>query len=432
MKGMLPFSYASRNLGRSPLRLVLSVGGAAMVVLLVMAGAGFALGMDASLRSSGTHGNVILLGAGSEESVERSEIKPGTAGVIAASLPGIRTLAGQPIVSSEINVPLPLEVMERVGASGGTSGGPAGAGTPSDDENRWRKGADRHEDRRSARDLAIVRGVTPAAFLVHPQVRMTSGRAPDPGANEVIMGSSALRRAGLDAAAVARAIRNDGSGGPMLSIDGRPLQVVGTFEAPATVLDGEVWMPINDLLMLTQRETISAVIVALEPGADAADVDAFAQRRIDLELSALTELDYYASQSAFYRPVRIMVLASAALVAAGAMLGGLNTMYAAFASRVREIAMLQCLGFGRGAIIVGLLQESLLASMAGALAATAIAILALDGLNVEFSMGTFGIVVDERVVALGLLAGVLVGTAGCIVPALRCLRMEIPAALKSE
>lgn len=403
MMGMLPFSYASRNLGRSPLRLALSVGGAAMVVLLVMAGAGFALGMDASLRSSGTHGNVILLGAGSEESVERSEIKPGTAGVIAASLPGIRTLAGQPIVSSEINVPLPLDVMQRGG-----------------------------EDRRSARDLAIVRGVTPAAFLVHPQVRMTSGRAPDPGANEVIMGNSAMRRAGLDAAAVARAIRNDGSGGPMLSIDGRPLQVVGTFEAPATVLDGEVWMPINDLLMLTQRETISAVIVALEPGADAADVDAFAQRRIDLELSALTELDYYASQSAFYRPVRIMVLASAALVAAGAMLGGLNTMYAAFASRVREIAMLQCLGYGRGAVIASLLQESLLASMAGALAAAAIAILTLDGLNVEFSMGTFGIVVDERVVALGLLAGALVGTAGCIVPAIRCLRMEIPAALKSE
>ncbi len=414
MPRLLPFSYATRNLGRSSSRLMLSVGGAALVVLLVMAGAGFALGMDTALRSSGTPGNMILLGAGSEESLERSEIKQGTAGVIAASIDGIEQMAGQSLVSSEIHVPLPLRAL--------ASGEDPGALRPVTEDRATR----------SSRDLAIVRGVSHTAFLVHPQVRMTSGRAPSPGADEIIMGASALRRAGLDVSQVRSAIRNDGSGGPIMVIDARPLRVTGTFEAPSTVLDGEVWMPINDLLVLTQRETVSAVLVALTPATDPDDVHAFAQRRIDLELSAISEVDYYASQSAFYRPVRIMVLASAALVAAGALLGGLNTMYAAFASRVREIGMLQCLGFTRLAVVTSLLQESLLASMAGALVAVAVAIAALDGISIEFSMGTFGIVVDERVVVLGLASGALVGIAGCIVPAIRCLRLAIPSALKSD
>ncbi len=223
-----------------------------------------------------------------------------------------------------------------------------------------------------------------------------------------------------------------GGNGPQVTIDARVLRVVGLFEAPGTVMDGEVWMPLTDVLVLTQRETVSAVVLALRPGAEAADVDDFAQRRIDLELSAIPELDYYAAQSAFYRPVRVMVLASAVLVAAGALMGGLNTMYAAFAGRVRELGMLQVLGYTRGAVVCSLLQESLLASLSGALVAVAAALLFVDGISIQFSMGTFGIAIDERVVALGFAAGVLVGVAGCIVPAVRCLRLPIPAALKSE
>ncbi|MFO0784605.1 MAG: FtsX-like permease family protein [Phycisphaerales bacterium] len=409
MAGLLPFVYASRNLSRSPARLLLSVGGAALVVALVMAGAGFALGMDAALRSSGTPGNVILIGSGSEESIERSEVSPATAGVVAASVDGIRTVAGQPLVSSEVHVALPVQVAGAAAAA-----------------------SERDEDQRTSRDLAMVRGVTPAAFLVHPQVRMVAGRAPLAGANEVMLGTTAAKRLGLDPAQLQRSLKDDGTGGPELAVDNRTLRVTGLFTAPATVMDGEVWAPLTDLLVLTQRDTISTVIIGLEPTAHAADVEAFAQRRIDLELTAMPETAYYAGQSAFYRPVRIMVLASAALVAAGALLGGLNTMYAAFASRVREIGMLQCLGYSRTAVVVSLLQESVLASMAGALIGVAVAALALDGLSIDFSMGTFGIAVDHRVVVLGLLAGLLVGVAGCVVPALRCLRLPLPVSLKTD
>ena len=405
MLRLLPISYAARNLGRSPSRLMLSVGGAALVAILSMAGAGFAIGMASALRASGQERNVVLLGAGSEESVERSEISQSSAGVVAASLNGIAMFDGRPLASPEINVALAVMLRNNDNAA------------PSAD---------------SAEHIGLVRGMTPTAFIVHPQARLVAGRAPQPGANEVALGASAARSAGISPDVLATMLTDTGSGGPEVIVDTRPFRVVGLIRAPGTVIDGETWMPLSDALVLTQRDTISAVIITLSPDASASDVTDFAQRRIDLELSAISEPAYYASQSAFYRPVRIMVLASAVLVALGALLGGLNTMYAAFASRVREIGMLQVLGFTRKAVAASLLQESLIASMTGALIAVVLAILFLDGIAIQFSMGTFGIKIDEFVVAIGLATGVFVGVAGCVVPAIRCLRLPLPSALKSD
>ena len=67
------------------------------------------------------------------------------------------------------------------------------------------------------------------------------------------------------------------------------------------------------------------------------DVDVFAKQRLDLELVAMCESDYYRKLREFFSPIRTMVWITAILIASGGVLGGLNTMYAAFASRVREI-----------------------------------------------------------------------------------------------
>ena len=74
-------------------------------------------------------------------------------------------------------------------------------------------------------------------------------------------------------------------------------------------------------------------------------------------------------KSSFFRPIQLMVWTTAILIATGGLLGGLNTMYAAFASRVRELGALQAMGYSRLAVVVSLVQESLLATVAGALAA---------------------------------------------------------------
>ena len=386
---LLPFDYAVRNLGRSPTRLALSLIGSTLVVALALAAAAFVRGMGQSLTAGGSERNVILLGAGSEESVERSEIGPAVPGLAIAGIPGVRSRLGVDYVSPEVH----LQTTVR-------------------------------PDRDSAdTPQVLVRGVTPAAFLVHPQARVAEGRLPVAGADEVLVGALAARRMGLPPERLAV--------GQTLFFDDRDWTIAGQFEAPGSVMEAEVWCPLTDLQIAARRDNLSCVVLTLDDAAGFDDADAFTKQRLDLELIALRESDYYAKLSAFFGPIRAMVWATALLVASGGVLGGLNTMYAAFAGRVREVGALQAMGFGRRAVVVSLVQESLLASAAGTLLAAAAAVVLLDGLQVQFSMGVFGLVVDGPVLAVGLIAGLLLGLVGTLPPAIRCLKLPINDALKA-
>ncbi len=166
--------------------------------------------------------------------------------------------------------------------------------------------------------------------------------------------------------------------------------------------------------------------------AEFADVDEFAKQRLDLELSAISESDYHASLTKFYRPVHMMIWTTAMLIAMAGFLGGLNTMYAAFAARVREFGALQSLGFSPAAIVVSLIQESLLAASAGTLLGAVVGLAVLHGHSVRFSMGVFQLTVDQHVLLMGLVAVLAVGIVGALPPAWRCLRMPITEALKAS
>jgi ABC-type antimicrobial peptide transport system permease subunit len=220
--------------------------------------------------------------------------------------------------------------------------------------------------------------------------------------------------------------------GQSVFFDERTWTVAGRFEAPGSVMESEVWCPLTDLQIAARRDNLSCVVLTLDDAAGFDDVDAFTRQRLDLELVAMRETDYYAKLAAFFGPIRAMVWATAVLIASGGVLGGLNTMYAAFASRVREVGALQAMGFARRAIVVSLVQESLVASAAGALLAAGLGLLLLDGLTVQFSAGVFGLVVDAPVLATGLAGGLLLGLVGALPPALRCLRLPITDALKSQ
>ncbi len=396
---LLPFAYAVRNLGRSPSRLFLSVAGSAMVVLLILVAGGFVRGMSQALRATGGEHNVILMGAGSEESVERSEIEAGVPGVLAASVAGVRTRAGVAYVSPEVHVMLPVGV---------------GASVTS---------------RRNLRQV-MLRGVTPSASLVHESVSLTQGRWPVNGADEIMVGRMAATVLGVSEGEVAV--------GGALVIDGRPWTIVGRFSAPGTVVEAEVWLPLADLMTATKRETISCVVLTLDPyneatgeGADFGDIAAFAKTRPDLELVPMTERDYYGKLANFFGPIKIVAWVTAGLIAVGGLFGGLNTMYAAFASRIRELGTLQSIGYRRLVIVWSMIQESTLATAAGGLIACAVGVFLLDGLAVRFSMGAFGLVIDETVIGLGLLAGLALGVVGALPPAIRCLKPTIPVALKA-
>ena len=391
---LLPFDYAVRNLGRSPTRLGLSLFGAGLVVLLALVAGAFVRGMDKSLTAAGRAENVMLISAGSEESTERSNIKTSVAEVARAAIPGIRERLGRAYISPEVHVQTTVA---------------SAADAPEDAERQ-----------------ILVRGVEPEAFLVHETARLVEGKLPRPGADEILIGTLAGERLGLPADRLAP--------GNTLWFYDRTWTITGRLDAPGTVMAAEIWVPLGDILVATQRDQISTVVLTLDDAGDGggfADADAFARQRLDLELTALRESDYYASLSGFFAPIRAMVWATALLIASGGILGGLNTMYAAFASRVREVGALQALGYSRRAIVTSLVQESVLAAAAGTLLACLVALVFLDGVTVSFSSGVFGLRVDEAVLMLGIITGLALGLIGALPPAIRCLRLPITAALKA-
>ncbi len=386
---LLPFDYAVRNLGRSPTRLALIVSGSVLVVLLVVAAVAFIRGMTASLSITGNPNNVILLGAGSEESIERSQVDL-RAAIAATAVSGVRERLGIPYVSPEIHSALAIKLRP--------------------DEVKGR--------------LTVVRGVRPAAYLVHPQVHIVAGRTPESGRDEIMVGGLVADKLGADQADLAV--------GKSLVIDGRPWTIAGHFSASRTVMDAEIWMPLSDLQVVEQRDTLSCVILTIDPErGEFEDVAVMASQRLDLEMTAIRESEYYTKLSEFFGPIRLMVLVTAALIGLGGIFGGLNTLYAAFSTRVRELGTLQVIGYSRSAVVVSIVQESVVATACGALIASALGWWLLDGIAVRFSMGAFGLIVDGVVLAAGLGAGLVLGLVGALPPAIRCLRPPIGEALKS-
>ena len=381
---MLPFTYAVRNLFRSKTRLLQTIGGSAVVVLLVMASVAINHGMKRVLSASGSDRNIILVGAGSEESIQRSEVAERTAGIAESGIIGISESLGVRAVSSEIHYMNFLNLPD------------------------------------GRRSQGVLRGVTPQALRVHPEVRLIEGAFP--GAGEVMTGRLAWRKLGWK--------ESDLKLGATLTLDNQSLKISGTFAAPGTVLESEIWANLGDLRVLAKRETLSCVVIRLDDPADFAEADLFAKQRLDLELSALRESDYYDRLSAFFKPLRAMTWITAGLIAAGALFGGINTLYAAFASRVREMATLQAIGFGRGDLLVSLIQESTLACLTGALLSSVFAVTLLDGRTLPFSIGAFTLEITPVVAITGILTGLLLGLLGALPPAFRCLKPPLPTALR--
>ena len=382
---MLPITYAIRNLFRDPGRLFQTVGGSALVVLLVIAAIALNHGMEEVLQTSGSSTNVILVGAGSEESVERSEVHLDAEAAAATAVPGLARPLGSTAASGEIVYMAPLKLA-------------GGQEQPS-----------------------LLRGVTEKALLVHNRVRLLEGSFPRPG--QVMVGRLLHRRFGVPA--------HDLAPGKRLSFGRTAFTISGVFEASGTVLESEAWFDRNDLSTLTQRDTLSAIYLRLDD-AEFDDVHVFTLQRNDLELSAIREDRYYEKLSAFYAPIRAMIWITTALVGAGALFGGLNTLYAAFASRIREMATLQCIGYTRRALLLSFIQESLLATLSGSLIAFTLALVLLDGRSIPFSLGTFTIELTPAIILAGLATGVGLGTLGTLPPALRCLKPSLPVALRSS
>jgi putative ABC transport system permease protein len=124
------------------------------------------------------------------------------------------------------------------------------------------------------------------------------------------------------------------------------------------------------------------------------------------------------------------------LMALGALFGALNTMYSAVAARTREIATLRALGFGASPIVLSVMFESLVLSLAGGIAGAAAAYFALDGYQAStinwqsFSQIAFAFTVTPALLASAIAWAAAIGVLGGLFPAIRAARLPIATALR--
>ena len=284
-----------------------------------------------------------------------------------------------------------------------------------------------HPLKRSGTDANVpLRGVSPAALAVRPDVRIVEGRMFQPGTNEIVVGRAASQQfAGLAVGATVR--WGEGS-----------WQVVGIFDAGGSVSESELWCDAKVLQPAYRRgNSYQSVYLRLE------SVDSF-QKLKDalttdprLNVTAIREQDYYAQQSRVLQTViRTIGFAIAGLMGLGAIFGAVNTMYSAVASRTREIATLRALGFGATPVVISVLVESLLLSLAGGVIGGLLAWAAFDGYQTatmnwqSFSQVAFAFAVTPALLLRGLIYAALMGLLGGLLPAVRAARLPVVTALR--
>ena len=180
-----------------------------------------------------------------------------------------------------------------------------------------------------------------------------------------------------------------------------------------------------------KRQDLSIVAMTLEQNADFSELDLFCKQRLDLELQTMPESEYYAGLQRDYEPIRWLAWLVVFLVAGAGVFAGLNTMYGSVVGRISELSMLRTIGFVRRAIVVSLIQEAVLLSLAASLSASFIALLLVNGSAVRFTMGAFQLQIDSTSILIGCGVGLLLGFLGAIPPAIRALKMPIVDGLQA-
>jgi putative ABC transport system permease protein len=273
----------------------------------------------------------------------------------------------------------------------------------------------------------LVRGTPPEGIAFRPEVKITSGRAPKPGTNEVIVGSGiAGRFKGLAIGSSFDLKRN------------RPLNIVGVFSAGGSSYESEIWGDLDYIRNSLGREAIvSSARVRLN---SAADFDAYRDQIENdkrFSMKAMREPDYLDKQS---EQTRVFLSFSGILMAVlfsiAAMLGAAITMNGAVAHRSREIGTLRALGFSRRAILTSFLLEAIVLAVVGGLVGSALVLLlsfvSFPIINFQtFSEIVFSFHATPAVFIRALVFSGFMGLLGGLIPAIRASRVSPIEAMRA-
>jgi putative ABC transport system permease protein len=295
---------------------MLGVGMVAMIFVLLF---GFIGGLQNTLASAGGARNWILLSRGAPQE------NAGFVGIgqyeILRARPEIEVDAeGAPLISPELLI-----------------------------------GVNVSRDRRF-KQFVTLRGVAPIAKEVHRNLRLVTGRWPQRGNDQWMVGQKvAVRYPYL-------------SPGTQFHYDHHDWKIVGIFSDAGSARESEIWTDNEDLRVEKHwQPNGNSLHVVLKPGTAQTFVQALkADGRLTID--PITEADYYAAQSKVAGQLQSLGTVVALALAIGATFGGMNTMYTAVARREREIGVLRVLGFSRTSILGSFVLESAMLGIGGGVA----------------------------------------------------------------
>jgi putative ABC transport system permease protein len=384
----IPIAYNLRNLVVRKTTTLMTALGIALTVAVLLAILSLVNGLRATLHATGDPLHVLVLRKGSESELVSNftrsafqdlKFKPGIA----------RTKAGEPEASLELVTVINLPSVES----------PDGMNV-------------------------TVRGLLPVGIEMRPEIRIGQGRWFQTGRREVVVGKSISQR--YPGARLGKTV-HFGRG---------EWDVVGVMDASGTAQNSEIFADLNQLSSELQRSEVlsSALVRATDPVAAAALVNDISNDQ-RLNMTALSEKDYYEKQTMSAAPIQFVGIFVSVIMAVGSSFAAMNTMYAAIARRAREIGTLRVLGFSRFAILASFFFESILLSLFGGLLGLLL-VLPLNGFTtgignfVTFSEVAFNFRVGPQVMAVGLAFAIVLGAMGGLFPAGSAARKEILTALR--
>ncbi len=270
----------------------------------------------------------------------------------------------------------------------------------------------------------IVRGVESVARELRPDFQIVEGRDIKSGVNEIITSRQMAER--FENLAI----------GEKLEINKIDFNVVGYFEAGGSAAESEVWTDLNDLT--SARRVQGAISIVNLRARDLESRDKLIEQLVSDErfkLKAITETAYFESQMSASIAIRFIGYVIGGFLTFGAMFAAANTMYAAVASRGREIGTLRAIGFSRSSILVSFLVESMVLCLLGGLLGC-LATLPFNGISTgtanwaTFSEITFSFRFGPWILARGVIMALVMGLLGGLFPAVRAIRLKIVDALR--
>ncbi|MBY0522501.1 MAG: ABC transporter permease [Gemmataceae bacterium] len=242
-----------------------------------------------------------------------------------------------------------------------------------------------------------------------------------------VLGEGLARELGRDVAKPSLAVGDTFELGP------RKWVVVGIMKSAGKTFDSEVWAKREVVGAMLRKMTRSTAVIRVADGLDPAQV----AREITSDfkspaVQAQTETQYFESLNGTNQTFLIAIIFVTVFMGVGGVFGVMNTMFAAIAQRTRDIGVMRILGFARWQILVSFFLESLLLALIGGLVGCALGSLA-DGLSAtsQMSGGQGGgksvmlkLVVDARILMVGLVFSVLMGCVGGLLPALSAIRLK--------